>query len=306
MRELGAMHQERAHDRQKPDLYSSVAVRLAQRTMKDYSTSFSAASTLLPKEIAADIASVYGLVRIADEIVDGAAGSAGLNAELVMRELDLLQEQTTEALSSGYSSNLIVHAFARCAQKNGFEREWILAFFDSMRMDLQGPPSDQDLSVYIYGSAEVIGLMCTRVFYQGQATAVQKEQADHGAHALGRAFQLINFLRDARSDFHELGRDYLGMTRPDAHFRKQEIEAESLALLAVAKANIPVLPRGTRRAVLAATLLYEELTHRLRRVSVEELMSGSRIRVPNAVKLRIIATALLDRRRTTAAAKGRG
>lgn len=300
------MQQEPASHQQEPNLYSTVAVRLAQRTMKDYSTSFSAASALLPKDIAADIASVYGLVRIADEIVDGSAGSAGLNAELVMRELDLLQQQTAEALDTGYSSNLIVHAFARCAQKNAFEGEWTTAFFDSMRMDLQGPPRAEDLSVYIYGSAEVIGLMCTRVFYQGEATSAQKEQADRGARALGRAFQLINFLRDARSDFDELGRDYLGMTLPGAHLRKQEIESESLALLAVAKASIPALPKGTRKAVLAATLLYEELTRRLRKVSFEELMKGSRIRVPNAVKAKIIVAALLDRKRTRAAAKGRG
>ncbi|MEN9607044.1 MAG: hypothetical protein RL605_872, partial [Actinomycetota bacterium] len=147
-------------------LYTVAAERAAAEVIDTYSTSFGAAARLLGKRVRQDVRNIYALVRVADEIVDGAAAQAfgvdesAVGAEVALNEqlLDELEAETYAAIDRGYSTNLVVHAFARTAIKSGIGRELIEPFFTSMRMDLHQHEHDaESLETYIYGSAEVVG-----------------------------------------------------------------------------------------------------------------------------------------------------
>ncbi len=162
------------------------------------------------------VENVYALVRVADEIVDGGADEAGLDAVVAARLLNDLERDTERALDEGYSANLVVHAFARTARAAGFGAELTEPFFASMRMDLSATEhDDESFRRYVYGSAEVVGLMCLRIFVSDAGRDAGREYSDDelatleaGARALGSAFQKVNFLRDLRADLESLGRSY--------------------------------------------------------------------------------------------------
>ncbi|WP_258934548.1 FAD-dependent oxidoreductase [Nesterenkonia pannonica] len=179
-----------------------------------YSTSFGLATSLLPAETRTGIRSIYALVRVADEIVDGTAEEAGLDAEQQREVLDALESETLEALERGFSANLVVHAFAVAARTSSLEASLVTAFFASMRRDLEPVQSlsREEYSTYIYGSAEVVGLMCLRVFLMHETlTPEERADAEAGASSLGAAFQKVNFLRDlGRTPSRGAGRTFLG------------------------------------------------------------------------------------------------
>ena len=275
-------------------LYTHAAQVSSARIIHEYSTSFLLASRLLAPKTRADIESIYALVRIADEIVDGAADQAGLDAEAQRGILDQLEAETERAITDGYSSNPVVHSFAVTARRTGIGRDIVVPFFASMRRDL-GPAefSASELSDYIYGSAEVVGLMCLRAFVADTPVADgERKRLEAGAQRLGAAFQKVNFLRDIAADWGELGRSYFPGVDP-----QNPTETEKLALvseidddLAEAAAVIPDLPRNCRRAVRAAHALFAELNDRIRLTPAAEL-ARHRIRVPNTVKLAILVRA---------------
>ena len=285
-----------------PNLYDSVAQETASLVIRRYSTSFGLASRLLSPAIRRHVENIYALVRVADEIVDGGATGAGLDSIAAARVLDDFERDTEAALESGYSSNLVIHAFALSARANGFGAELTRPFFESMRMDLKKTEHDaESFDTYVYGSAEVVGLMCLATFLHGiEVSEPELARFAHGARKLGAAFQKVNFLRDLSADFETLGRSYFpgvsvgSFTEADKVRLLDDIDAD----LRESAAIVPLLPVTSRRAVALAQGLFAELAARLRATPADRLLS-TRVRVPNPVKLRIAAGALAGRTPTS-------
>jgi 15-cis-phytoene synthase len=289
-------------------LYDATAAAASSVVIHRYSTSFGLASRLLQRRTREHIEHVYALVRVADEIVDGPATEAGLEPELAEVVLDELERDTERAVATGFSVNPVVHAFARTARETGFGAELTRPFFASMRMDLHRAEHDQaSFDRYVYGSAEVVGLMCLRAFLAAAApvSPAVDERLVHGARRLGAAFQKVNFLRDLRADFLELGRSYFpGVdVRTFDEATKARLVADIQDDLDEAAATIPLLPAGARGAVGLAHALFQELDVRIAATPAAELVT-TRVRVPNAVKARLAAQVLATgaiRRRGTGA-----
>ncbi len=191
-------------------LYDGVSEDTAAAVIRAFSSSFGLASRLLAEPVRTEVRNVYALVRVADEIVDN--HDTGLGREPRAKMLTWLRDDVCHALDHGYSSNLVVHAFARTAIRCGIGAELIDPFFASMAMDLDTTVHTQEsFERYVYGSAEVIGLMCLRVFLADQGPVARTEAYDRltpGARRLGAAFQKLNFLRDLAEDHDALGRRY--------------------------------------------------------------------------------------------------
>lgn len=277
--------------------YDRAAHQTSLAVLRTYSTSFGAASRLLGKRLEADIAAVYAMVRIADEIVDGVAEEAGLDHAARREALDAFETAVLRAVEAGWSSDLVLHAFAGTARRCGIDEELVAPFFASMRTDLE--PVDlrtrEELDAYVYGSAEVVGLMCLQVFINGsQVDPDDRAAMQRGARALGSAFQLVNFVRDLGEDHHDLGRRYLPELDPEQpseegkHAVLDRIDDE----LSIARETLDLLPRRPRMAVGAALGMFAELSTRLREVPAAELVR-CRTRVPDPVKARIFVGAAL-------------
>ena len=274
-------------------LYTEAAERASAEVIAAYSTSFGWASKLLGKAEQQPVRNIYALVRVADEIVDGAADEAHDNPSKLLGELEA---ETYRALESGFSTNLVVHAFAHTAREAGIKRDIIEPFFHSMRMDLTEREHDQkSFDTYVYGSAEVVGLMCLKVFMIGREYSKEERVTlIAGARALGAAFQKVNFLRDLSADFKKLGRSYfpnVNVENFDAATQMRlidDIEAD----LEVSAKTLPLLSPGSRKAVAAAQMFFAALNERIRNTPAEVLIE-TRISVPNSQKLVILAKALL-------------
>ena len=268
------------------DQYNLVAGRVARLVTTSYSTSFGTATKLFSKAIRQDIYNIYGLVRIADEIVDTYLGSDAA------QQLDALEQETYRALQYGYSANLIVHAFATTAQRYNIGKDLIKPFFYSMRLDTKPQHYTPELYArYIDGSAEVVGLMCLKVFVTSKAEFSHLEPA---ARALGAAFQKVNFLRDLAADHANLERYYF----PGSTFAtfndtvKATIIADIEADFAVARQAMAQLPSSARPAVTAAYNYYARLLKKLKQASAIDLLS-KRLRVNNAVKLGLLGRTII-------------
>lgn len=274
--------------------YDRTAYRVARDVLTAYSTSFGLGTRLLGRSARRHIEAVYALVRIADEIVDtrGGAPAAAM--------LDELRGQTERAVRDGWSSNPVVHAFARTASRVGIGEAETEPFFDSMAMDLTVTTHDQaSYERYVYGSAEVVGVMCVRVFLNadrrpGDPLVEPDAETVAGARALGAAFQKINFLRDLAADYRDLGRSYFPGVTPDA------LDADALdaivteigADLGVARAALPRLPGRARSAVAATLALYERLLAVLADTPPEQVLQA-RVRISDPAKLLIAAQGVL-------------
>ncbi|MBP6087812.1 MAG: phytoene/squalene synthase family protein [Rhodoluna sp.] len=273
--------------------YLEAAERSSAEVIDTYSTSFGWASKLLGGSEQQPVRNIYALVRVADEIVDGAAAEAQDNPAKL---LDELEAETYRALASGFSTNLVVHAFAHTAREAGIKRDIIEPFFHSMRMDLTEREHDQkSFDTYVYGSAEVVGLMCLKVFMVGRDyTKEERVTLIAGARALGAAFQKVNFLRDLAADFKKLGRSYFPNVNVESFDQAtqlrliEDIEND----LATSAKTLPLLPRGSRKAVAAAQMFFQALNERIRNTPAEVLIE-TRISVPNSQKLVILTKALL-------------
>ncbi|MDQ2758366.1 MAG: squalene/phytoene synthase family protein [Actinomycetota bacterium] len=272
------------------ELYDRVADAAAVTVIKHYSSSFGLACRLLRQPTRQRVHNVYALVRLADEIVDGTLGvhHPARAGEL----LDRLEQETAEAMRDGYSSNLVVHAFASTARACDISTDLVTPFFASMRADLSIHDHD-DLSFdrYVYGSAEVVGLMCLRIFVVERPDVY--DDLAPGARRLGAAFQKVNFLRDLADDVDARGRAYFPGVDPD-HLT----EADKLGILddidddlAAATVAARHLPPDSRRAVVAAQALFTELAARLRATPTASIRQ-TRVRVPGATKARIVLTAI--------------
>lgn len=267
------------------DLYTDTSYALSKQLTLRYSTSFGKSSLLFRSDIQPHIFAIYGLVRIADEIVDTYQGAN--RAEL----LSSLEAETYEAITHAYSPNPIVHAFALTAKKYGITDTLIRPFFESMRLDITPKKFTKKLyDTYVYGSAQVIGLMCLHVFVEGDA--VRFSQLEPGALALGAAYQKVNFLRDIASDFNERGRVYF----PGVSFEtfnendKQKILDDIRADFIAAQPGVAALPISARRAVALSFAYYSELLRILEKTPIETLKT-TRVRVPAIKKLLLGITA---------------
>jgi phytoene/squalene synthetase len=273
--------------------YLEAAERSSAEVIDTYSTSFGWASKLLGATEQQPVRNIYALVRVADEIVDGAAAEANDNPAKL---LDELEAETYRALASGFSTNLVVHAFAHTAREAGIKRDIIEPFFQSMRMDLTEREHDQkSFDTYVYGSAEVVGLMCLKVFMVGRDYSKEERVTlIAGARALGAAFQKVNFLRDLAADFKKLGSSYFPGVNVESFDQAtqlrliEDIEND----LATSAKTLPLLPVGSRKAVAAAQMFFQALNERIRNTPAEVLIE-TRISVPNSQKLVILAKALL-------------
>lgn len=278
--------------------YTDTALRAAGMVIVGYSTSFSWACRTLPVRQRRDIGAVYAMVRVADEVVDGTAVAAGATKRQAAALLDEYERRCEEAMGTGFSTDLVLHAFADVARRHGITRELTAPFFRSMRADLrQDRHGEESLAAYIHGSAEVVGLMCLRIFCSLPGTradtAADRALLQDCAVRLGAAFQKVNFLRDLGADQEGLGRVYLAGTGPQelTEERKRQLVAEIDADLEAARPGIDRLDRRVGRAVLAAHGIFAELNRRIGATPAVRLRSR-RVRVPGPVKAAILARAL--------------
>lgn len=259
-------------------LYDRVCTECSVLATKAYSTSFSLGIRFLSQPLREPIYSIYGYVRFADEIVDTFHHSD--KAVLFNR----FKKDTDRALEEGISLNPILHAFQQVYNKYSLEKEHVDLFLQSMEWDLKRADYDRtDFEQYVVGSAEVVGLMCLKVFVGGNQA--EYDRLRPSAERLGAAFQKINFLRDLKADYEEMGRSYfpnLDMSRFDEQ-TKQLIEDEIEADFKEAYKGIIELPRSCRLGVYIAYIYYLRLFQKIRRLPSERIME-ERIRIPNSRK----------------------
>lgn len=263
-------------------LYNQTCLECSSLITRRYSTSFSMGIRVFDKKYRAPIYAIYGFVRFADEIVD-------TFHDFPKKELlDKFRKDTYEAIESGISLNPILHSFQQVVNSYHIERELIDAFLDSMEMDLNMNAYEDNLyQKYIYGSAEVVGLMCLRVFVNGDDLLYKHLYAS--ARSLGSAFQKINFLRDIKSDFDERGRVYF----PGVDFRsfsmndKLQIESDIKKDFDHALTGITQLPQGVRFGVYLAYKYYIKLFQKIKSASPSKVKE-ERIRVNDSRKVALI------------------
>lgn len=261
------------------ELYDQTSLQINQLITSNYSSSFGLSSTLFSRTIRPHIYSIYGFVRIADEIVDTYRGD---DAARLLAEL---HNDINRCIETCYSANPVVHAFGLTVRAYGIDTKLIDAFIKSMRMDLSPFKNTKtNYESYIYGSAEVVGLMCLYVFINGDKQKYIKLES--GARALGAAYQKINFLRDLATDASDLKRWYF----PNSSFAtfderaKQRITDDIRNDIATATLALSKLPRSSKKAVALSLRYYSRLLERLEKSSPETLKKN-RLRVPTIEKL---------------------
>lgn len=265
-------------------LYNEVCLKASNTTTSSYSTSFSLGIRSLDKQLRGPINAIYGFVRFADEIVDTFHGFD--KAALLAR----FRSDTHQAIKEGISLNPILHSFQRVVNMYGIEAELYDTFLDSMAMDLHDRTYDKRAyETYILGSAEVVGLMCLRVFCKNDDALYQ--QLKPAAMKLGAAFQKVNFLRDLKDDHVNLGRTYfpgVDVSRMDSD-TKHRIESDIKADMDAALSGIKQLPRGSRFGVYMAYVYYLALFKKIQALPCDRILK-ERIRVRNGDKLALLTT----------------
>ena len=269
-------------------LFDTLSQDVSKAVTRNYSTSFSLGILALSPSIRPAIYAIYGYVRLADEIVDS------FHDYNKQQLLENLIAQTWQALDDGISLNPILQSFQETVNKYDIDRELISLFLKSMQMDLSPIQYDSDTyQEYILGSAEVVGLMCLQVFVEGN----KEEYAALKPYAmkLGSAFQKVNFLRDLKADYQDLGRTYF----PDLDMRafdnstKASIEQEIESEFKEALKGIKKLPATSRFGVYLAYRYYLSLLNRIKATSAQKILQ-ERISVPNRQKLSLMMSSYLQ------------
>jgi phytoene synthase len=269
------------------ELYDNVSIRCSQMVTSSYSTSFSLAIRLLHKDYVIPIYSIYGFVRFADEIVDSFHQYDKRNL------LEEFSKDTQKAIQDGISLNPILHSFQLTVNKYNIEWELIDTFLESMRMDLnQTQYNRESFNKYVLGSAEVVGLMCLRIFCEGNQAMF--DTLKPFAMKLGSAFQKINFLRDLNADFNHLGRFYF----PELDFgdfnaeTKSKIEREIREDFSAGLMGIRQLPKKSRFGVYAAYIYYYSLLRKIEGTP-PQIIQKKRVRISDKEKYALLAGAYL-------------
>ena len=269
------------------DLYNNVCRECSQLVTNRYSTSFSLGIKMFAEEFRSPIYSIYGFVRFADEIVDTFHKH---DKATLFKEF---REDTHLSIERRISLNPILHAFQQVVHEFNIDSELIDGFLDSMEMDLHRDRFDRaTYEKYIFGSAEVVGLMCLKVFVKGDESEYERLRIP--AMRLGSAFQKVNFLRDIRSDYIDRGRVYFPEVDYDQFdcVQKNEIEEEIQQEFDEAYEGIKMLPKGARLGVYLAYTYYLRLLKRIKKCSADQVRK-QRIRVPDSHKLLLLSTSTL-------------
>ncbi len=271
------------------DQYNKTSYAISKVVTKSYSTSFSLGIAAFSPQYRDAIYGIYGFVRIADEIVDT------FNEFDQKKLMDNFRKETEEALKTGISTNPVLQAFIHTVKEYKIDYHYIDAFLTSMEMDLTNSYYEpQQYKDYIYGSAEVVGLMCLQIFAGNDKKLF--DQLVEPARSLGSAFQKVNFLRDIKSDMEERERIYLpgvnhAIKIDDAS--KQDLEKEIELEFKNALIGIKKLPVGVKLGVYSAYLYYQGLFKKIKRLKIKELMS-QRVRVSNTTKLALLLRGVLE------------
>jgi phytoene synthase len=265
------------------EIFDKVSYECSKRVTKTYSTSFSMATKLLSKSIRKDIYNIYGFVRFADEIVDSFHNFN--KSEL----FNSFAEDLDKALLNKISLNPILNSFQHTYHKYSIDRELVDSFMKSMRMDLKKKKYStvKEYKEYIYGSADVVGLMCLKVFVQGNEKQFQKLKIN--AMKLGSAFQKVNFLRDIKADQENLKRSYFPNTQFNnlSELEKNTIINEIEDDFKLGLQGIKELPIVAKFGVFIAYRYYNQLLKKLKKTPATEIIN-KRIRVPNLKKLELL------------------
>jgi len=267
-------------------LYQSVSFQVSRLVTEKYSTSFSMASRMFAADVRNAIYSIYGFVRIADEIVDTFEGYDQRTL------IDKFESDCKEAMNQGISANPILQSFAQTVSKYQIPVQHIDSFLKSMKADLDKKTYDNadETAQYVYGSADVVGLMCLKVFCNGNDSLYQKLELP--ARKLGSAFQKVNFIRDLKNDMEVLGRSYfpqMASNKIDDNIKIsiiKEIESD----FAEAFNGIRNLPGRSKLAVLISYYYYLDLLKRIKKAQPATI-AQSRIRVPDHRKFMLLIKA---------------
>lgn len=265
-------------------IFDNLSQDMSKMTTRRYSTSFSLGIRFLNKDLHKPIYSIYGFVRFADEIVDS---FDGFDKSTLLSEF---KKDTYAAIKNKISLNPILNAFQWVVNTYKVPHELIETFMNSMEMDLDKKVYDKETyEKYILGSAEVVGLMCLKIFVGGDEN--EYERLKMNAMKLGSAFQKINFLRDLNDDFNELGRTYFpGVNMNDFNnIVKKEIEADIEKDFKLGYEGILMLPKQARFGVYMAYKYYFKLFKKIKRTKAERILE-ERVRIPNRKKARILVT----------------
>ncbi len=264
------------------ELYDITNYKCSKLITKHYSTSFSLGIKALHEKFHYPIYSIYGFVRFADEIVDT------FHQHDKKMLLERFKNDALQAIEEKISLNPVLHSFQNVVNQYHIDESLILAFLKSMEMDLLHQEYMADsYNEYIFGSAEVVGLMCLRVFCEGDDKLYQKLKQP--AQKLGSAFQKVNFLRDIKSDYLERGRVYFpGLDLQNFDYEtKKSIEDDIQKDFDEAYAGIVNLPEGARLGVYLAYIYYLQLFKKIKNCPATEIMK-SRIRIPDNLKLALL------------------
>jgi len=270
-------------------LFDTISYDCSKLVTESYSTSFSLATKMLSPSIRKDIYNIYGFVRFADEIVDS---FHDYEKEFLFNKFE---NDFKTALEHKISLNPILNSFQHTYHKYKIPSHLVASFMKSMRMDLNKKvyDTDEEYKEYIYGSADVVGLMCLKVFVQGDDTAYEKLK--HGAMALGSAFQKVNFLRDLKDDFEDLNRTYF----PNTNLLELDEESKSKIIneikadFATGYKGISQLPNEAKFGVYTAYKYYYKLLEKLQNTPPLEI-KNARIRVPNYQKIELLAKSYIN------------
>ncbi len=271
-------------------LFNKAALECSKLITEHYSTSFTLGIKTLDRKFHFPIYAIYGFVRCADEIVDT---FHDFDKKTLLARF---KHDTYQAIEEGISLNPVLQSFQLIVNQYKIEHELIEAFLKSMEMDLYYQDYDADgYSEYIYGSAEVVGLMCLRVFCEGDCN--EFDHLREPARKLGSAFQKVNFLRDLKSDFVDRGRTYFpGVDFKDfGHDAKKSIEADIQCDFDEAYIGIMNLPRGARMGVYLAYMYYQTLFNKIKQLPASRIQN-ERVRVPNPQKFALLAQTYLKYR----------
>lgn len=268
-------------------LFDDLSVKVSKMTTEAYSTSFSLGIYFLNSRLRNAIYSVYGFVRVADEIVDSFEGFSRQHL------LTKFKEETFESIETRISVNPILNSFQHAVHQYHIDPELITTFLKSMEMDLEKVDyTNEKYQQYIFGSAEVVGLMCLYIFTEGDEKMY--DELRPFAMKLGAAFQKVNFLRDMKQDYQILGRSYF----PDVNMNdfsmsaKKQIEEEIEKDFRIALIGIKKLPRSSKGGVYLAYMYYRSLFNKIKKLPAHKILS-QRVRINNGRKFGLMLNSLV-------------
>jgi len=268
--------------------FDKLSLKTSELTTKTYSTSFSLGIKMLSKKFHEPIYSIYGFVRFADEIVDG------FHDYDKKKLLIQFEKNCFDSIKDGISMNPILNSFQWVVNKYNIDHKLIKQFIYSMKMDLDSEKNydQKEYEKYILGSAEVVGLMCLKVFVDGDDKIYKK--LSYSAQKLGSAFQKINFLRDIKDDYNELGRTYfpnINLSNFNSK-EKKEIESDIQKDFDDGYLGIKLLPPDARLGVYLAYIYYLKLFEKIKKLKPEIILK-KRVRISNTKKFILMISSII-------------